>query len=70
MKVKKLIKLLEDLDEDATVILSKDSEGNYFSPLSDVTDDCKYTPNNKWSGDIVSKDSKEGKDAVVLWPTN
>lgn len=70
MKVKKLIKLLEDLDEDATVILAKDAEGNSFSPLSDITDDCKYAAHNSWSGYLLAKDVKKGKDAIVLWPTN
>lgn len=34
MTVKKLKKLLEGLDDNTVVIMSKDSEGNSYSPLS------------------------------------
>lgn len=53
MKVHELIALLQKVNQDAEVIMSKDGEGNGFSPLADVEDNPKfaYVPDSKWSGD-------------------
>ncbi len=73
MKVSEMIEMLEALDSDALVVLSKDSEGNGFSPVTDV-DPSHYIPFNKWSGDVIDTDDVDDHpDAVAcvcLWPTN
>ena len=67
MKVKDLKKVLEDLPDDLLVIMSKDGEGNGFSPLSDIGV-YLYKENNSWSGEIDSESEK--KNCVCLWPVN
>lgn len=62
--------LLEE--PDVKVILSKDGEGNGFSPCSDICR-AKYVPSSEYRGDIVSEDDDEDEcdnieDVVVLWP--
>jgi hypothetical protein len=71
MKVKDLIELLSNLPGEHEVILSKDSEGNEFSPLADHGLQM-YVSNSTWSGDIYSEEDVEDyrENAVVLWPTN
>ena len=82
MKVKKLIKELKKLDENAIVIMSRDSEGNGYSPLSGLFTGL-YIPDSTWSGDVYydgyedDMDSDEvddlredGKLAVILDPVN
>jgi hypothetical protein len=80
MKVKELIRELEELDPDRIVILSTDPEGNGYSPL------CSFflaaysktngevgleglTPELKLQG-YTRLDVVKGKPAVVLVPTN
>lgn len=76
MKVKQLIKQLQKFDPDHEVILSGDSEGNRFSPASELGEYC-YTPENTWSGEIRDLDDELEEDeakpvanAVVIWPVN
>lgn len=52
MKVKKLIEILSKFDENKEVILSRDSEGNGFSMLYQVT----------------QEDIELDEDVIVLWP--
>lgn len=84
--VKELRELLADLPEDMQVVMSKDGEGNSYSPLSDGSSNYIYVPECTWSGDVYSTDhSAEDMDmdeedweefkatndrALVLWPTN
>lgn len=85
MNVKELVEFLKDLPEDMEVILSKDSEGNGYSPLSGVGKDGIYIESNSWSGDVFdarwSADDacmsegdweklKKKQRCVVLSPTN
>lgn len=84
MKVKELKKLLESVDENRIVILQKDAEGNGYSPLSGVDDNCKYNPDSTWSGEVgiekltpelkkkgfSTEDIGRGKKALVLFPIN
>jgi hypothetical protein len=85
MKVKALIKLLLDCEQDADVILQKDSEGNGFSPISGVDPDIVYVPNSQWSGEVYStqwtadaacmeeaewQKILKKKRSVVLYPVN
>lgn len=77
MSVRQLKRLLETLPEDSIVVLSKDGEGNGFSPL-DSHCEGYYEPTCTWAGDFV--DAEDGdydeddlarmEKAVVLWPTN
>jgi hypothetical protein len=72
MKASKLIKLLEK-HPDWEVVMSKDGEGNGFSPLAEIGEQL-YVPDSTWSGEVFSLDEKEehdkGKEAFILWPTN
>jgi hypothetical protein len=85
MKVKELIKLLQQEDQEAEVIMSKDGEGNSFSPFSDFgTQNC-YKAECTWSGEMgfseltpeLEKDGygegdiiSDGVPALVLYPVN
>ena len=55
MKVKELIEALKLFPQDSRVILSKDSEGNCFSPLPDEDWDSigTYYPETTWQ-DVAS----------------
>ncbi len=53
MKVKDFIKQLQGLDQEAEVIMSKDGEGNGYSPYADLNDEMVYIPDSTWSGDVA-----------------
>ena len=53
MNVKELKKFIKDLPDDMKIILQKDSEGNGYSPLSCLDDNCIYIPDTTWSGDVL-----------------
>ena len=55
MKVKDLKKLLADCNDNDLVILSKDGEGNSFSPLCDI-EKYTYLPETTWIGSIYIKE--------------
>lgn len=76
---KTLIEALKDFPDDMQVIMSKDGEGNNFSPLAEAAGPYQYTPDSTWSGEIKNEDDAEEGDeddepfvpnAIVLWPTN
>lgn len=76
MKISKLIKYLETLDPNLSVVLSRDAEGNSYSPLSSI-DIGKYLPHNSYSGEFVDLGEEYAKDedndvisAVFLYPMN
>ena len=86
MNVKMLKELLQNFNDNDLIVLSKDEEGNGFSPLADA-EEVIYVPNSTWSGDIYYKKltpelEKEGYseedvyfgddaiEAVVLYPIN
>lgn len=69
MRVKDLIKSLQTMPEDMLVVLSKDSEGNHFSPLADDFSKGYYKKNNAWSGEF-SLEEKKGVKALCFWPVN
>ncbi len=60
MTVKQLKKLLEKFDDKDIVVLSKDGEGNGYSPLSDYGDEY-YIADSTWSGELAytEKDFKD-----------
>ena len=78
MKVKELIKILQEQDPNRICVLSCDAEGNYFSPLSDVST-YLYDKNEHSIGleeltkelreeGYSEEDLGEGKPALVFWP--
>ena len=71
MKVKQLIKELSGIDENTEIVMSKDGEGNDFSPLSDISLG-HYEADCTWSGQYYDDDEKTEKSikAICLWPTN
>ena len=84
MKVRMLIDLLENCDPEDIVVMSKDAEGNSYSPLYDISED-RYHAETTWYGEIglrfltdediergfTSEDVMvDGEDCVTLWPTN
>ncbi len=77
MKVKELIALLKTLPPNHQVIISKDGEGNGFSPC-DGHSLGRYVPDSTWSGEWKSSahSVEEGGctekqiNAVCLWPVN
>ena len=58
IKVKELIELLKTLPQDYDVILSKDSEGNAFSPMPNDNNYCLvfYAAETTWHGDIYGEE--------------
>ena len=73
MTVKEIKEILADLPDNHEVVLSKDSEGNSFSPLANWSIG-RYTPETTWRGEYDENVEGEEKvfeeNAVVLWPTN
>ena len=76
MKVKELINKLKELDGELKVILSKDSEGNSYSPLWNCIEGF-YFPTTSYSGETYFEEDyeddpelKEGEKAIVFFPTN
>ena len=81
MRVKQLIELLQQCNQEAKVIMSADSEGNAFAPLDEVDAECLYSPEGRWGEGVLwdeesleieygeEEDWPEGLEpAVGLWP--
>ena len=51
MKVKELIALLSETNPELEVVLSKDGEGNSYSPLADHSFG-QYEPDSTYSGEL------------------
>jgi len=60
MKVKKLIKKLEKMDQNAEVIMSMDSEGNCYNYLADIVEDMAYVEGEVYINKLTEEDIKEG----------
>lgn len=73
-----------DLPDDTIVVLSKDGEGNRFSPL-DEAEHAMYAAETTWSGDrYLTEEERQAQDdpdeyseapddavhALFLWPVN
>ena len=84
MKVKELIRHLSKLDGECEVIMSKDSEGNNFSPYN-CYDVGAYVPETTWYGtyysnaftpdqnDLTKEEQEQimkNNPAICLWPVN
>jgi hypothetical protein len=64
---------LADVPDDTPIVLSKDAEGNGFSPLAEAEPDTRYVPESTWSGYMPysNEPDPDGTERVVmLWPTN
>lgn len=76
MTVKELMELLSAENPRAEVVLSKDGEGNSFSPACDYSVGF-YVPESTWCGEFYPEKYSDEMDeddkkipALVLWPTN
>jgi len=77
MKSHTLAKLLLD-NPNVEVVMSKDSEGNNFSPLHAPDFDHYYIPETTWFGELwYSEEGEEDEKppdkaipCVVMWPSN
>jgi len=68
--VKELIELLQKEDPERLVILSKDAEGNSYSPLTNFVQTA-YVPETTWFGELdESGTNPEGQSCLVFYPTN
>ncbi len=74
LTVKELKEFLSSKDDDLLIVLSKDGEGNEFSP---VPNDSfwtigAYVPDCTWAGEFYCGEDLDGREpnALVLWPTN
>lgn len=85
MKVSKLKEIIKDLPDDMEVILQKDSEGNGYSPLAGVDEECVYIASSTWNGEVLDtkwtaedadmeesewEEMKSRPRALVLYPVN
>lgn len=83
MTVKELIALLQSCSQDSIVICQADGEGNGYSPLSGIDEDCTYHAESTWSGEVhgtedddedqdeeFDEDQPTGVPCVVLFPVN
>jgi len=78
MTIEELIEQLQNYPSDAEVVLSKDCEGNGFSPCNDFSSGI-FVKESPWGGEFVSDyclnehpedyEGVEGIKCVVLWPT-
>lgn len=74
MTVKELINKLQELPEDHKIVMSKDAEGNSYSPLSNISEGV-YVADSTWSGDYydtgdAEEEEIEGAPVICLWPVN
>lgn len=76
LTVADLIEKLQALPSDAIVVQSRDTEGNGFSPVSEVTLRV-YQEETTWNGEFTDHeddidDMRDGGavPAVCVWPTN
>ena len=75
LRVGDLRRHLEGLSDDVLVVMSKDAEGNNYSPLAEAEAEWTYFPDTTWSGEIheIHKDDirfDDGVPCIVLWPVN
>lgn len=70
MTVNQLIKTLETLKQDAIIVLSCDSEGNYYSPLANGLNIIKMKDleeDSVYYNEVLLKQEDE-KDIIILYP--
>ncbi len=69
-----LLKAIVDVPDDTLIVMSRDSEGNDYSPLAQI-DEALYRAENTYSGELYDEDQGEEEKkkcvpCIVLWPTN
>ena len=77
MTVAELIFELQQYPGELQVVLSKDAEGNNFSPLAEMGPGV-YEPDTTYSGDFTSEhhvveqygDDEAAMNSLCLWPVN
>lgn len=69
MKVKELLEILNLCDPEAIVIMSRDAEGNGYSPLNNIGEDLYEAETSRY-GDLADDRSIDAEEAVVFWPLN
>lgn len=69
MLIKDLLHELKSCDPETKIIMSSDSKGNNFSPLSGVGEGM-YVALSTYSGELVDNDTEGAEAVIVLWPTN
>jgi hypothetical protein len=73
MTVGQLKAALTHYSDDTLVVMSKDGEGNEYSPLSEDSEG-RYRAENTYSGEMVHPDDYEESDDLplvcCLWPVN
>lgn len=67
MTAQELIAFLQTLPSDTPVVLSRDAEGNGYSPLA-CAQPAHYQPETTWRGDLADEDEGLPHNAAVLWP--
>lgn len=64
---------LAGIPDGTPIVLSKDAEGNGFSPLAEAEPGARYVPECTWSGYVPNSDEPDPdgmQRVVMLWPTN
>lgn len=76
MKVRELLQILKNLEQcdptvlDFEVVMSRDAEGNGYSPLYN-TALVQYDPDSDYGGEVfMGYDEAVEENAFCLWPTN
>jgi len=66
-----LIQALWGLPQNAIVVMSKDQEGNSFSPYWAFSRG-HYEPTSTWAGEFETHDTatEDEVNAICLWPVN
>jgi hypothetical protein len=77
ISVAKLRELLADEPDDALVVMSKDAEGNGFSPFLEIGSGEHYVADSSYSGELREEEydpAEDGPDGavpcIVLWSAN
>ncbi len=78
MTVKELKEQLDKFDDNTIVILSRDSEGNSYSPILTVEDGMSYRDGEIGITELTEEDEengyaeedvmRDGEKCIVLWP--
>ena len=55
MTVGELIEQLSNYPPDTILVMSSDEEGNSYSPLAAIDDNCMYIADSTWSGEITPR---------------
>lgn len=59
MRVGELIQRLQGIDPTVLVVMSSDTEGNRYSPLSNFYDGLYYIKESNWGGEICDPNEED-----------